>query len=62
MKCEVCGKGMAEGVSLFRQNELGVTGIWRCREHNEKPPEPEVDDIVRIIEGDNACRKEDKCT
>ena len=33
MKCITCGKGMPEGVDLFRLNEFGVTGIWACTEH-----------------------------
>lgn len=39
-----------EGISLFRQNEKGVKGIWRCAVHNIAPVDPEVADIVIAIE------------
>jgi hypothetical protein len=52
--CEVCGRGMADGVSLFRQNPKGQKGVWRCRECNARPIDPEVNDIVSAIEDDNA--------
>lgn len=32
MKCDKCNQGMVEGKTLHRQNEKGVTGIWRCEE------------------------------
>jgi hypothetical protein len=50
MKCHVCNRGVPEGVTLFRQNEFGVTGIWACREHNRQVIRPDVDDLVKIIE------------
>jgi hypothetical protein len=31
--CEICGNGLQDGVSLYRANETGVTGIWRCSAH-----------------------------
>lgn len=45
MKCEICGKGLAEGASLIRQNAKGVIGIWRCTTHNKKP----VDDVTKVL-------------
>jgi hypothetical protein len=33
MKCEICNRGPMEGVTLYRANEKGVKGIWRCSEH-----------------------------
>lgn len=51
MKCEICGRGPAEGVSIFRQNAYGEPGIWRCKACNEQPIDPEVKEIVEIIEG-----------
>jgi hypothetical protein len=30
MQCEVCKKGMKEGVTLYRINRKGIPGIWRC--------------------------------
>ena len=50
MKCEICGKGVLDGVTLYRQNELGVKGIWRCTEHNQQPVDKEVQELVDIIE------------
>ena len=46
MKCEICGRGMVEGVNLHRQNEKGVNGVWRCDEHNILPIAPEVQLII----------------
>lgn len=60
MKCEICGKGMEQGVTLFRVNELGVTGVWRCREHMEKQPDPIVEDIVNIIEFGGTKKERDR--
>ena len=50
MKCHVCNKGMAEGVTLFRQNEFGTKGIWACRKHNGVKIDTDVDELVTIIE------------
>lgn len=50
MKCMICGLGMAEGVSLFRQNKKGEPGIWACRQHRMQKPDPEVEQIVAVIE------------
>ena len=53
MKCEVCGYGPEEGLSIFRVNPKGVTGIWRCREHLAPGHKIDavVEDIVSTIEG-----------
>ena len=44
-KCHVCGKASP----LFRQNEKGVPGIWACDEHNKKPVDPLVKEIVDAV-------------
>lgn len=49
MKCEVCQKGMEHGVNLHRQNEKGVTGIWRCDEHNQKPVDQFTKDLIELL-------------
>lgn len=49
LRCEVCNKGLADGISLYRVNEKGVPAIWRCEEHLEKEPDPEVKNIVDIL-------------
>jgi hypothetical protein len=53
MKCIVCGRGMKEGVTLIRLNEKGVTGIWACSEHTDKP----MGDVARIIHDDEQRRR-----
>lgn len=58
MKCEICHKGPPnDPVTLFRVNEKGVKGIWRCTEHLTRSQstavDPEVRKIVGIIEDDN---------
>lgn len=54
MKCCICNKGPAEGISIFRINAKGVPGIWACKSHiknTDAPPiAPEVDEIVSILE------------
>lgn len=50
MKCEMCGRGIPEGVTLHRQNEKGVRGIWRCTDCNIKPIPPEVKQIMDVLE------------
>lgn len=51
MECEVCGKSPPkDNVTLIRQNEKGVKGIWRCREHNTKSIDSEEDRLLRILE------------
>lgn len=61
MKCEICGKAPPkDDVALFRINEVGVPGIWRCRAHLTHDQEADIDSevhkIVRIIEEDNRSR------
>jgi hypothetical protein len=53
MKCEVCRRGPEDGISLYRENGYGVKGIWRCKDHRTKEPNPEVQEIVNIIEKHN---------
>ncbi len=52
MKCEVCGQGPANGVSLFRLNAKGEIGRWGCEFHlpPDTQPEDDVREIVAIIE------------
>jgi hypothetical protein len=54
MKCEICNNGPQQGVTVFRVNEKGVMGRWRCREHitNEQANKvhPEVIEIANIID------------
>ena len=52
MKCQVCGKGPVEGVSLFRVNAKGQPFVGRCRAHlgASAPVDPEVEAIVNAID------------
>ena len=50
MKCEWCGKGPADGTSIFRVNEKGVDGIWRCEADLDRKPPDDVYELVSIIE------------
>jgi len=56
-KCEVCGDGMDEGISLFRVNPTGESGVWRCKRHLNHIQESEIDSgvlsVVNAIEKDN---------
>lgn len=46
MHCEICKRDpVHHGVSLHRQNEKGVKGVWRCDDCNMKP----VDRVVQMI-------------
>jgi hypothetical protein len=56
MKCEICGKTPFMGATLFRQNEKGVVGIWRCEEHNRKFDDTQLHQIVAEIQVQ--CQKE----
>lgn len=51
MKCEVCERGPSDGVTLHRQNEKGVKGIWRCEDHNTKTVDPEIRLILSALNG-----------
>jgi hypothetical protein len=38
MRCEICGKTAplppdGDGVTLWRVNEKGIPGVWRCELH-----------------------------
>lgn len=54
MKCRTCGRGMADGAALFRQNAKGEVGIWECELHNKAPVDEGVSNIVGLILEDNA--------
>lgn len=55
MICCICGKGPANGVSVFRINEKGVPGIWACEQHIRQtdgaPIDPDMRRLTNIIEG-----------
>lgn len=39
MTCEICQRNPHQAGSLYRVNEKGVTGRWRCEMHPPKPGE-----------------------
>lgn len=45
MHCEICKRGVRDGIGLVRQNEKGVKGIWRCDACNGRS----IDLGVRLI-------------
>jgi hypothetical protein len=46
--CLFCGKGLREGVSLFRINVKGQPGVWACKKHI-KQTDAEIDPVVLEI-------------
>lgn len=48
--CAVCGKGTMEGVSLYRTNEVGIPGVWACKQHYAGPPDPDMFTLVKDLE------------
>lgn len=56
MKCEICGKGPQDGTTIYRANEKGVKGIWRCARHPSlesfnRQCDPELNAIENAING-----------
>lgn len=63
MECEICKRGPMQGISLYRANELGVKGIWRCSDHPTKASfnrqqEPETASIEQAINGKQKITKQ----
>ena len=54
VKCEICGFGPADGVTVHRTNEYGVEGIWRCEQHLDGPVDEDVAELVAVLESDGA--------
>jgi len=57
MTCEICGLGMRDGVTLHRQNEKGVKGVWRCFRCNVKLVDPVVLRITQALNGPRVGRQ-----
>lgn len=55
MACEVCHRGPADGVTVFRQNAKGQPGIFRCEEHT-KPVDADLYRDVSLIESRDSGR------
>jgi hypothetical protein len=54
--CAVCGRSVEQhGLTMYRTNPLGEVGVWACAQHRGLTPvDPIVEEIVTIIEEDNA--------
>jgi hypothetical protein len=51
MKCEICGKGIDSGITIYRKNKPGeMPAIWRCVEHLDFVIAPDLLSLVAIIE------------
>lgn len=48
MHCLFCGKGPAEGVTVFRVNAKGQPGVWACEKHI-KQTDAVIDPAVKQI-------------
>lgn len=46
-ECLTCGKGPSNGVSVYRQNPKGETGVWACIDHAQ--PNPEIEEMVQEV-------------
>lgn len=49
MKCAVCNRGPAEGISIFRMNEKGQPGLWACNEHKDHFDGRIDDDLAKLV-------------
>ena len=55
MKCEICNRGPMDGVTIYRANEKGVKGIWRCSDHPsvesfKREHDPVIAEIDRALD------------
>ena len=51
MKCEDCGKGLADGAVLLRQNPKGEIGRWKCSDCNKLPVGQDLGEVLSAIAG-----------
>lgn len=49
MECCICHRGLADGLALFRVNDVGQTGIWACSNHIRSFPSRQPDDEVQRL-------------
>jgi hypothetical protein len=49
--CEICGQSPEEqGITVYRVNPTGVPGVWRCAMCLTTPIDPDLAEIVAILE------------
>jgi hypothetical protein len=49
--CEVCKRSVEQhGITVYRVNETGISGIWRCKEHLDQPRDSEEMAFVEDLE------------
>jgi hypothetical protein len=57
MKCEVCGRGPADGTTIYRTTPKGQAPHWRCERHLDPSRHPAPDkgtmEIARMFENDS---------
>jgi len=51
LKCCICYKTLADGVSFHRVNAIGVSGIWVCTKHHSQTDAPPIHPVVLLLEG-----------
>jgi hypothetical protein len=56
--CEICKRGLQDGVTLYRSNPKGLDAIWRCELHSNKNIDRNVLEIVHLIEQDGKIKNE----
>jgi hypothetical protein len=64
MRCVFCRKGPNEGVSLYRINAKGQTGVWACDGHigqtDAAPIPPAVKRLADVFSGKTQTETEDE--
>lgn len=52
IECEICGRSPKNGETVFRSGEKGAgkNPGWRCRAHLTTAVDPEVNELVSILE------------
>lgn len=49
--CEICHRSVEQdGITVYRVNEMGVPGRWRCLKDLDVPPDAETRAIVQDLE------------
>lgn len=52
IECEICKRRPdGDGITVYRINEKGVPGIWRCEDHLRTLVDPELIRLDRILHG-----------
>jgi hypothetical protein len=50
MKCEICQRNVpVDGVTLFRVNQTGQKGVWRCKAHLTAKQRVVIDPVLKRV-------------